>query len=126
VPLGYYPGMPDRPEPTATGSSHTTDQDAPRWLLPALAIASLRDDVPERRMLCAWLDSWSGARDVIGAMNGRSYNVRLSQSPFGWWAEFCRSQVSTLPKWIGQGHDATPGRAVRFAALDTLRRDEAE
>jgi hypothetical protein len=67
-------------------------------------------------MLTAWLDSWSGAREVIDAMNGHGYNVRLSQSPFGWWAEFCRSQVSPLPKWIGQGHDTTtPGRAVRYA-----------
>jgi hypothetical protein len=49
--LSYHPGMPDQPEPTAAGSSNVTDRDAPRWLLPALAIASLRDDVPERRML---------------------------------------------------------------------------
>jgi hypothetical protein len=94
-----------------------------RWLLPTLAIASLRDDVPERRMLCAWLDSWSGAREVIDAVTDQGYNVRLSQSPFGWWAEFCRSRVSALPNWIGQGHDAAePGRVVRYAALDTLRR----
>jgi hypothetical protein len=77
-------------------------------------------------MLCAWLDSWSGAREVIDAMNAHGYDVRLNQSPFGWWAEFCRSRVSTLPKWVGQGHDAEPGRAVRFAALDTLRRAGGE
>jgi hypothetical protein len=66
-------------------------------------------------MLCAWLGFWSGAREVIDAMNGHGYGVRLSQSPFGWWAEFCRSQVSPLPKWIGRGHDTTtPGRAVRL------------
>jgi hypothetical protein len=53
-------------------------------------------------MLCAWLDSRTGAREVIDAMTDRGYNVRLSQSPFGWWAEFCRSQVSPLPKWIGR------------------------
>jgi hypothetical protein len=108
-------------------SSPATDRDSAGWLPPALAIASLRDDVPERRMLCAWLDSWTGARAVIDAMTDRGYNVRLSQSPFGWWAEFCRAQVSPLPKWIGRGHDTTtPGRAVRFAALNTLRRAEAE
>ncbi len=53
-------------------------------------------------MLCAWLDSRTGAREVIDAMTDSGYNVRLSQSPFGWWAEFCRSQVSPLPKWIGR------------------------
>jgi hypothetical protein len=114
--------MANHPEPNPINTS----RDAPRWLLPALAIASLRDNVRERRMLCAWLDSWSGAREVIDAMNGHGYNVRLSQSPFGWWAEFCRSQVGPLPKWLGQGHDAEPGRAVRFAALDTLRRAGGE
>jgi hypothetical protein len=108
-------------------SSPASDPDASRRLLPALAVASLRDHVPQRRMLREWLDSWSGAREVIGAMSGHGYDVRLSQSSFGWWAEFCRSQVSPLPKWIGQGHDAAePGRAVRFAALDTLRRDRTE
>jgi hypothetical protein len=106
--LGYHPEMPNDPEPEVTNTC-ATDRDVPRWLLPTLAIASLRDDVPERRMLCAWLDSWSGVREVIDAMNGHGYNVRLSQSPFGWWAEFCRSRVSTLPKWLGQGHDAEPG-----------------
>jgi hypothetical protein len=60
-------------------------------------------------------------------MNAHGYDARLSQSPFGWWAEFCRSRVSALPKWMGQGHDAAgPGRAVRFAALDTLRRAAGE
>jgi hypothetical protein len=73
-------------------------------------------------MLSAWLDSWSGAREVIDAMTDHGYDVQLSQSPFGWWAEFCRSQV--VPS--RSGSDAEPGRAVRFAALDTLRRDEAE
>jgi hypothetical protein len=45
--LGYHPEMPNHPEPKPTN----TNRDAPCWLLPALAIASLRDDVPERRML---------------------------------------------------------------------------
>jgi hypothetical protein len=83
-------------------SSPAADRDAPRWLLPALPIASLRDNVPERCMLSAWLDSWSGAREVIDAMTDHGYDVQLSQSPFGWWAEFCRSQVGPLPKWIGR------------------------
>jgi hypothetical protein len=75
-------------------------------------------------MLCAWLDSRTGAREVIDAMTDRGYNVRLSQSPFGWWAEFAARR--SVPSQSGSGgHDATPGRAVRFAALDTLRRDEA-
>jgi hypothetical protein len=85
-------------------------------------MASLRDDVPERRML----DSWAGAREVIDAMNAHGYDVRLSHSLLGWSAEFCRSRVNPLPEWVGHGHDAEAGRAVRFAALDTLRRAAGE
>jgi hypothetical protein len=50
--FGYHPGMPDQPEPTATDSNTRTDRDAPRWLLPSLAIASLRDDVPAQSAGC--------------------------------------------------------------------------
>jgi hypothetical protein len=104
-------------------SSPATDRDAPGWLLPALATASLRDDVPERRMLCAWLDSWTGAREVIDAMTDRGYNVRLSQSPFGWWAEFCRPQVS--PSRSGSGGATTPPRPVgRFGLRRSIRCEE--
>jgi hypothetical protein len=49
-------------------------------------------------MLTAWLNSWTGARELIDAMNGHSYDVRLGQSPFGWWAEFCREAVNPLPR----------------------------
>jgi hypothetical protein len=94
-------------------------------LTTTLVAAQLRGTVPGRPC-CAWLESWSGAW-VIDSMNDLGYDVRLTQSPFGWWVEFGRSRVKPLPKWLGQGHDAAePGRAVRFAALDTLRRDRAE
>jgi hypothetical protein len=46
------------------------------------------------------------------------------QSPFVWWAEFCRDEVNPLPKWIGRGSDPVPWRAVQRGALDTLRRTE--
>jgi hypothetical protein len=107
--------MPDE----STDNSNATEPNPDRWLLPALAIASLRDDVPERRMLTAWLDSWSGAREVIDAMNGHGYDVRLSQSPFGWWAEFCRSRVEALRpassrRWpVSISHWARPHRRER-------------
>jgi hypothetical protein len=93
--FGYHPGMPDQPEPTATDSSTRTDRDAPRWLaVPGDRLAPRRRPCPERRMLTAWLDSWTGARELIDAMNGHGYDVRLGQSPFGWWAEFCREAVN--------------------------------
>jgi hypothetical protein len=44
-PLGYYPGMPDQPEPIAS-DSNPADRAEPRWLLPALAIAALGDAAP--------------------------------------------------------------------------------
>jgi hypothetical protein len=103
--------MPDQPEPRLPDSPASAC-DGPRWLLPALVIASLCDDVPERRMLTAWLDSWSGARAVIDAMNGHGYDVCLSQSPFGWWAEFCRSRVSPLRS--GSDRATTPSEGGRF------------
>jgi hypothetical protein len=53
-------------------------------------------------------------------------DARLVQSPFGWRAEFCRGQVGSLPRWIGTASDLTPWRAVRGAALDTLRRDRLQ
>jgi EcoEI R protein C-terminal len=98
--------MPDQPEPTAPDSSNATDR-----------------DVSERRMLAAWLDSWSSAREVIDAMTDHGYNVRLSQSPFGWWAEFCWSQVSTLPKCT-YGEPQTDAEARR-ATADLLHRETA-
>jgi hypothetical protein len=33
-------------------------------------------------------------------------------------------RVNPLPQWLGQGHDATPWRAVQYAAIDTLIRTE--
>jgi hypothetical protein len=108
--------------PNATNTS----RDAPRWLLPAPTIASLGDDVPERRMLCAWLDSWSGSREVIDAMNAHGYDARLRQSPFGWWAEFCAPE--SAPSRSGSAKATTPSQGGRFgsAALDALRRDRVE
>jgi hypothetical protein len=76
--------------PTPTGCPAESDRSL---LLTALVAARLPDAVPEARMLRAWLHSWSGAREVVEAMNGHGYDFRLSQSPFGWWAEFCRSRV---------------------------------
>lgn len=53
-------------------------------------------------MLQAWLDSWAGAGHVVGAMPDLGYDARLCQSPFGWRAEFCRTQVNPLPPGSGR------------------------
>jgi hypothetical protein len=73
-----------------------------------------------------WLDSWSGVGQVRGAVNELGYHVRVNQSPFGWWAEFRRAEVSPAPRWIGCGHDAAPWRAVQRAALETLKLEAVE
>lgn len=56
-------------------------------------------------MVRAWLDSWAGVGHVVDAMHDAGYNVRLFQSPFVWWAEFCRDERSTpVPRvdWEGR------------------------
>lgn len=92
-------------------------------LTAALVGALLPPAVPEGRMLRAWLDSWASIGHVVDAMHGTGYNVRLLQSPFTWWAEFCRDEVNPLRRWIGRASDAAPWRAVQRAALATLTRD---
>jgi hypothetical protein len=66
----------------------------------------------------------SGVGHVIDAMTAMDFDARLTQSPFGWRASFCRLEVRPLPKWEGLGVDRTPWRAVQSAALDTLIRTE--
>jgi hypothetical protein len=80
--------------------------------------------VPEGRMVRAWLDSWSGDGHVVDAMHAAGYNVSLFQSPFAWWAEFIRDEVTPIAKRTGRNHDATPWRAVQRAALETLRQEQ--
>jgi hypothetical protein len=96
-----------------------------RFLLTtALVAAQFPETVPEARTLRGWLDTWAGLGDVVTGMKRQGYDVRLSQSVFGWRAEFCRSQVNPAPDWIGRASAAEPWRAVQYAALDTLIRTE--
>jgi hypothetical protein len=95
----------------------------PTELAAALVTAQLPPEAPEGHVLRAWLDTWSGVGQVLGAMTELEYHVRMNQSPFGWWAEFCRAEVNPAPRWIGRAHDAAPWRAVQRAALETLRRE---
>ena len=76
-------------------------------------------------MVRSWLDSWAGVGHVVDAMHAIGYNVHLFQSPFCWWAEFCRDEVTPVARWTGQAHDAAPWRALQRAALETLRQDTA-
>jgi hypothetical protein len=93
-------------------------------LTTALVAAQLPETVPEVGMLRSWLDSWSGAGHIAEAMHDLGYNARLTQSPFVWWAEFCRDEVNPVTPWIGRAGDAAPWRAVQQAARDTLTRTE--
>jgi hypothetical protein len=82
-------------------------------------------------MMRAWLDSWSGVGHVVGAIREQGCNARLMRSPFAWWAELCRDQVTTLIWWIGSAHDFVPAhprativrsaRAVRAASAASSR-----
>jgi hypothetical protein len=94
-------------------------------LTTALVGALLPTDVPEGQILRAWLDSWSGVGHVVESMHDLGFDVRLTRSPLVWWAEFCRDDVNPVPHWLGQGHDATPWRAVQYAAVDALIRTES-
>jgi hypothetical protein len=63
-------------------------------MLTALVTAQMPDNVPEARMLRAWLDTWAGVGDIVTGVNRQGFDARLSQSSFGWRAEFCRKQVN--------------------------------
>jgi len=93
-------------------------------LTTALVGALLPKDVPEGQMVRAWLDSWAGLGHVVDAMHDAGYNVSLFQSPFTWWAEFIRDEVTPIAKRTGRNHDALPWRAVQRAALETLRQEQ--
>ena len=92
-------------------------------LTTALVGALLPKDLPEGHMVRAWLDSWSGVGHVVDAMHAVGYNGSLFQSPFAWWAEFIRDEVTPIAQRTGRNHDAAPWRAVQRAALETLRQD---
>jgi hypothetical protein len=77
-------------------------------LTTALVGAVLPKDVPEGHMVRSWLDSWSGLGRVVQAMHHVGDDVRVSQSPFCWTADFCRDKVSQLPLRFAWNHDATP------------------
>ena len=50
--------------------------------LTTLAGCFLAHDIPERRMLRGWLDSWSGVGHVVEAMHELGYDARRCWSPF--------------------------------------------
>jgi hypothetical protein len=58
---------------------------------------------------------------AIDAMNGHGLRRAAQPIALRLVAEFCRSRQHP-PEVARPSHDAEPGRAVRFAALDTLRR----
>ena len=76
--LSYHPEMPDD---IATRRALLTT---------ALVGALLPGHVPEGRMVRAWRGPWAGVGHVVDTMQAAGYNVRFMQSPFTWWAGFCR------------------------------------
>ena len=76
---------------------------APNLLMTALVRTLVPQGlVPEGQMVRAWLDSWSGVGHVVDAMHEAGYNVSLFQSPFTWWAEFIRDEVTPVAKRTGR------------------------
>ena len=66
---------------------HGADGDTSRrcsLLTTALVGALLPKEVPDGRMVRAWLDSSTGLGQVVDAMQALDYDVRLFQSPFCW------------------------------------------
>jgi hypothetical protein len=63
-------------------------------LATALVLASLRPDVPERRILRAWLDTWQGIGHVTVGMDRQGYDLQLTKyAKRGWRASFYVSGI---------------------------------
>jgi hypothetical protein len=101
-----------------------TDQTRERSLLTtALVGALLQPDVPEGHMLRGWLDTWAGVGHILDAMTAAGHHVELTQSAFGWRAEYYReSNQHTLATWAGVGTDVLPWCAVQIGGVDVLKR----
>jgi hypothetical protein len=95
-------------------------------LTTALVGALPPKDVLEGHMVRAWLDSWAGLGHVAETMHDIGYDVRLSRSVFEWSADFCRSDLSPLAYRFKTSRDAKLWRAVQRAALETLRKEQAQ
>ena len=97
-------------------------------LATALVVASLRPDVPERRILRAWLDTWQGIGHVTVGMDRQGYDLQLTKyANRGWRASFYVSGIEHAPtSSTGSAWESTPWRAVQRAALDALQRASRE
>jgi hypothetical protein len=54
------------------------DAHAGRRLRAALAAVLVRDHAPELRLVCEWLDSWSGIGLIIAGMTYQGWDVQLT------------------------------------------------
>src|SRR5262245_42532210 len=93
-------------------------------LTTALVGALLPKDVPEGKVLRAWLDSWAGIGHVTTGMARQGHDLQLTRyGDEAWRATFYVSgrahSLVTATAW-----EKTPWRAVHKAALGALGRSE--
>ena len=101
-----------------------TDSRRRSLLTTALVASLLPDNAPERRMLCAWLDNWTGIGHVTVGMDRQGFDLQLTKyASRGWRANFYTSGIEHAPiSSTGSAWEATPWRAVQRAALDALQK----
>jgi hypothetical protein len=105
----------------------------PRASLMLAAIGFLKlnapaEDVPSALVaLHRWLDSWAGIGGIERGMPRQGYDLPLTRyATEGWRATFYRSgKEHSATSATGSAWEATPWRAVQFAAWETLRKADA-
>jgi hypothetical protein len=81
-------------------------------LTTALVVASLRPDVPERRILRARLDTWQGIGHVTVGMDRQGYDLQFTKyADRGWRATFYTSGMEHAA--TGTTGSAWPWRPLR-------------
>ena len=88
-------------------------------MLTALVAAQMPATFPEARLLRSWLDTWHGLGDVVTGMKRQGFDVRLSESVFGWRTSAARRgylETSGLcmsartDRWLSWPRTSAPGR----------------
>ncbi len=93
-----------------------------RRLRAALAAVLVRDNAPELQLMHEWLDNWSGIGLIIAGMTHQGWDVQLTAYAARDW------RANVFPVGIahsilgGTAWEATPWRAVQWAAWETLNR----
>lgn len=102
--------------------ARASDLAARRSLL-AAALGALvcrpRPDLPELRLVHAWLDNWRGVGLIAEGMRRQGYDFMLSSTDVGWHASFHVRRPAYPTGSINVGPTA-PWRAVQQAAWAAL------